>query len=83
MSSAPLFSIVLSTYGRGRHIGPTIESVLAQSWEDYELLVVGDGCSDETESMVGSFLSPRIRWLNLPHNTGTRSWQCRLAGWSL
>ena len=83
MSSTPLFSIVLSTYGRGRHIGPTIESVLAQSLEDYELLVVGDGCSDETESMVGSFLSPRIRWLNLPHNTGTRSWQCRLAGRSL
>jgi len=73
MSSDPLFSIVLSTFGRGRHIRPTIESVLAQSFEDYELLVVGDGCSDETESIVGSFLSPRIHWLNLPHNRGSQS----------
>jgi glycosyltransferase involved in cell wall biosynthesis len=73
MHDRPFFSVVLSTYGRGRHIGPTIESVLAQSFENYELIVVGDGCSDETEATVHSFSSDRIRWLNLPENTGSQS----------
>jgi glycosyltransferase involved in cell wall biosynthesis len=65
--------VILATYGRGRHIGPTIESVLAQSCEDFELIVVGDGCADETERMVSWYASPRVKWLNLPENTGSQS----------
>jgi glycosyltransferase involved in cell wall biosynthesis len=73
MNEAPFFSIVLSTYGRGRHIGPTIMSLLGQSYADFELIVVGDGCSDETEATVRSFPQERIAWRNLPHNTGSQS----------
>jgi len=73
MSEAPFFSIVLSTYGRGRHIGPTIVSLLGQSCADFELIVVGDGCDDETEATVRSFPQERIAWHNLPHNTGSQS----------
>ena len=73
MSEAPFFSIVLSTYGRGRHIGPTIVSLLGQSCADFELIVVGDGCDDETEATVRSFPQERIAWRNLPHNTGSQS----------
>ena len=73
MSEDPVFSIILSTFGRGRHIGPTIASVLAQSYRGFELIVVGDGCHDETESTVRSFPPERITWLNLPQNTGSQS----------
>ena len=73
ISEQPFFSVVLSTYGRGRHIRPTIESVLAQTFQNYELIVVGDGCSDETESIVRSFHSKRIQWLNLEENSGSQS----------
>ena len=73
MSEAPFFSIVLSTYGRGRHIAPTIMSLLGQSCADFELIVVGDGCGDETEATVRSFPQERIAWHNLPHNTGSQS----------
>ena len=73
MREAPFFSIVLSTYGRGRHIRPTIRSLLGQSCADFELIVVGDGCSDETEATVRSFPQERIAWRNLPHNCGTQS----------
>jgi glycosyltransferase involved in cell wall biosynthesis len=69
----PHFSIVLPTYGRGRHIKPSIESVLAQSFRNYELIVVGDGCVDDTETVVRSFPSEQITWLNLPHNSGSQS----------
>jgi glycosyltransferase involved in cell wall biosynthesis len=72
-SEVPFFSVILSTFGRGRHIGPTIASVLAQSYGRFELIVVGDGCRDETESAVRSFPPERITWLNLAQNTGSQS----------
>ncbi len=70
---APFFSIVLSTYGRGQHIKPTIESALGQSFGDFELIVVGDGCSDDTEEAVRSFQTDRITWRNLAQNSGSQS----------
>ena len=73
MREVPFFSIVLSTYGRGRHIRPTIMSLLGQSFADFELIVVGDGCADETEATVRSFPQERIAWRNLPHNRGSQS----------
>jgi len=73
MTDRPVFSIVLATYGRGRHIAPTIEAVLRQDLDDFELLVVGDGCNDETESVVRSFSDKRISWHNLPQNMGSQS----------
>ncbi|HWX83735.1 MAG TPA: glycosyltransferase family A protein [Xanthobacteraceae bacterium] len=73
MSGNPFFSVVLPTYGRGRHIRPSVESVLAQTYGDLELIVVGDGCADETEAVVRSFPAERVHWRNLPHNTGSQS----------
>lgn len=73
MTEKPVFSIVLATYGRGRHITPTIESVLQQDFDDFELLVVGDACEDETESVVRSFSDKRIAWHNLEKNTGSQA----------
>ena len=75
MDQAPFFSVVIATYGRGRHIAPTIKSVLAQSFGDFELIVVGDGCTDETEQTVSAFADTddRVKWLNLPENTGSQS----------
>jgi glycosyltransferase involved in cell wall biosynthesis len=73
MSSRPYFSVVLATYGRGEHIRPTIESVLRQTCSDFELIVVGDGCKDETSQIVGSFKSREVSWYNLEENTGGQS----------
>ena len=65
MTSTPFFSVVLTTYARGEHIRPTIESVLRQTYSDFELIVVGDGCTDETEEVVRSFRSHPVSWYNL------------------
>lgn len=73
MPEHPFFSVVLATFGRGRHIAPTIESVLRQSFDDFELIVVGDACNDETESVVRSFEDKRILWRNLRENCGSQS----------
>jgi hypothetical protein len=73
MTDNPFFSIILPTFGRGRHIIPTIESVLRQTFGEFELIVVGDGCTDDTEAVVRSFPPERITWRNLVQNTGSQS----------
>jgi GT2 family glycosyltransferase len=37
---------------------------------DFELLVIGDGCTDDSEKVVTAIPDPRLRWINLPSNTG-------------
>src|SRR5215813_11113082 len=69
----PVFSIVMATHNRGRHIVPTVKSVLNQSFEDYELMIIGDGCDDDTAAAVQPFLSDRVKWLNLPKRSGSQS----------
>lgn len=51
----------------------SIGSVLRQNFTDFELLVVGDGCSDDSEQVVTAITDPRLRWINLPVNDGNQS----------
>ena len=62
---SPAVSVVMPTHNRARYVGEAIESVLAQSFRDWELLVVDDGSEDDTRSVVARFLvDPRIRYLH-------------------
>ena len=69
----PLFSVVMATFGRGRHIKPSILSVLQQDYGAFELIVVGDNCTDDTESVVRHFTDSKVRWINLPSRCGSQS----------
>jgi glycosyltransferase involved in cell wall biosynthesis len=68
----PLFSVLLPTHNREDVIGYAIESVLAQSTDDFELLVVGDGCTHSTESIVKGFVrqDQRVKWFPFPKGAG-------------
>ncbi len=66
MVSRPLVSILMPTHSRADVIGFAIESVLAQTVEDFELIVVGDGCAPGTEDVVSRYRDRRIRFLDLP-----------------
>lgn len=53
----------MPAYNAGKYIAEAIRSVLQQSFTDFELLIVDDGSSDNTLSVIRSFSDPRIRWL--------------------
>ncbi|OJF68804.1 hypothetical protein BK026_08380 [Alteromonas sp. V450] len=56
-------SIVLPTYNRAATIGRAIESVLNQTYPDFELLIVDDGSTDNTEIVVAQYLKdPRVKY---------------------
>ena len=67
------FSVIMATYNRGRHILPSIQSVLRQTRQDFELLVVGDCCTDDTADVVQSLASPQIRWASLSERGGSQA----------
>lgn len=66
MVSKPRFSILMPTHSRVDVIGLAIQSVLDQTVDDFELLVVGDGCAPGTAEVVAAFGDARIRFFDLP-----------------
>jgi glycosyltransferase involved in cell wall biosynthesis len=69
----PVVSIVIATYNRPHTLRHAVQSVRNSSLTDWELIVVGDACTDETAECVLSFGDPRIRFVNLPVRTGDQS----------
>jgi len=70
----PIVSIVLPTFNRMEFLPATIESVLAQTMTDWELIIADDGSDRDTRSYLDSLTShPRVRLLRLEHsgNPGT------------
>ncbi len=57
----------MPTFNRERYIGEAIDSVLAQSFGDSELLVVDDGSTDGTEAVVSAVADARVRYVRQPH----------------
>lgn len=63
-------SIVLPTYNRARTLPRAIESVLRQTHQDFELIIVDDGSTDNTAVVLDQFSDHRIRSIRLPSNRG-------------
>ena len=58
----PLVSVTICCYNSERYIVQTVQSVLDQTFGDFELIIVNDGSTDCTEEIVRSFGDPRIRY---------------------
>ena len=58
----PRVSVVIPAYNAARFIGRTLQSALAQTYDDYEIFVVDDGSRDATAAVVGQF-APRVTLL--------------------
>jgi len=64
---APLVSVVVPAYNSGRFIRETVRSVLTQTLADLELIVVDDGSTDDTPTLVAQVRDPRLSLIRLPH----------------
>lgn len=63
----PTISVLMPVWNRSRYLPQAIESVLAQTCADWELLVLDDGSTEDTRSVVTAYGDPRIHWLTAPH----------------
>lgn len=63
-------SVIIPTYNRCERLKLTIESVLKQTYQDFELLICDDGSTDDTHEMVMAFNDERIRWLEGSNSGG-------------
>lgn len=66
----PKLSVVIASYNHEKYVRATIESVLAQSFQDFEILVTDDGSVDRTVAEVQAIDDPRLSLVALPHNGG-------------
>lgn len=66
-----MVSIIMPSYNTGKYIAESIESVLAQSYDDWELLIVDDCSSDNTDDVVRPYLKDeRIKYIKNEKNSG-------------
>ena len=63
MNNHPLISIIIPTYNRAHLIGETLESVMAQTYTNWECLVVDDGSTDNTHEVANSYVLNDSRFI--------------------
>jgi glycosyltransferase involved in cell wall biosynthesis len=69
----PLISIIVATYNSSYVLRYAIQSVLDSDYQNWEMIIVGDCCTDDTETVVRSFGDSRISFTNLDENSGQQA----------
>jgi hypothetical protein len=72
MSHPPLVSVCIPTYNRAGLLEEALHSVLAQTMEDYEIIVSDNASTDDTPAVVAACRDPRIRYYRNLRNVGCR-----------
>ena len=71
--ATPTVTVIIQTFNRSNILEYAIGSVLRQSFTDWELLVIGDGCTDDSAEVVAQFSDARVRFINLAERVGDQS----------
>lgn len=66
-SHKPFFSVIIVTYNRQRFLSIAVESVLEQTFTDFELLIIDDGSTDQTKSLIERYSDKRLRYIRKEH----------------
>ena len=64
------FSVIIPLYNKAPYVRKTVESVLSQTFRDYELIIIDNGSNDGSSEIVAEFTDPRVRIVRLEENVG-------------
>ena len=70
VKTKPAVSVIITTYNRAYLVGKAIQSVLSQTYKDFEIIVVNDGSTDNTEEVIKSFSDGEVRYIRHEKNLG-------------
>ena len=70
VSDSPQVSVVIPVYNREAYVGQAINSILAQTFTDFEVVVIDDGSADRSRDVAGSYRDPRVRLVCHERNQG-------------
>ena len=70
MPTKPKVSVVLITYNQQDYVGKTIESVLNQSYQNFEIIIADDSSTDETAKVIKTYKDKRIKYVKTDYNIG-------------
>lgn len=68
--NSPTVSVIITTYNRAHLLGRAVESVLKQTYHDFEIIIVDDCSSDDTKEIVRGFKDHRLRYIRHEQNRG-------------
>ncbi len=68
--NTPIVSVVMPAYNSEKYIGEAIESILNQTFQDFELIIFSDGCTDHTVDVIKQYKDDRITLLQSEENKG-------------
>ena len=66
----PAISVVMPTFNDGKFLREAIDSLLGQTFKDFEFIIINDGSTDDTENIINSYKDTRIRYLKNDRNFG-------------
>ena len=70
MKSEPTISILILSYNRAKYIAEAIDSVLTQTYRNFELVIIDDGSTDQTAEILSQYIDPRIKKIMHTTNAG-------------
>ena len=70
MNTAPLVSVLMPVYNAEKYVAEAIESILNQTYTNFEFLIFNDGSTDASAAIINRYHDNRIRLINAPENTG-------------
>src|SRR5690606_27940814 len=66
----PLLSVLMPAFNCEKYVGQAIESILNQTYDNFEFIIINDGSTDDTEKVILSFSDSRIRYIKNTYNLG-------------
>ncbi len=69
---SPAVTVIIAAYKYSAVLHFALQSLLLQTFQDWECWVIGDATTDDSDAVVASFGDSRLQWYNLPHNHGNQ-----------